>query len=86
MHANFHCYNWAVIGIFIWTDCLRLFFVIYKLILFMIVLHVFTGFLVTSTDKRQLYVTMYAKTRHLSKILIFEFLPAFSLCIIDTQS
>ena len=32
------------------------------------------------------YVTVYAKTRHLSKILIFEFLPAFSLCIIDTPS
>ena len=32
------------------------------------------------------YVTVYAKTRHLSKILIFEFLPAFSLCIIDTSS
>ena len=46
MHGNFHCYNlliWAlsllqllIWGIFIWTDCLRLFIVVYKLnILFM---------------------------------------------------
>ena len=46
-----------VIGIFIGTDCLRLFVVVYKLVLFIIndVLHVFTGF-IAGADKSQLWV------------------------------
>ena len=42
IYANFHCYYGSVIGIFIYfkDDCLRLFVVVYKLVVLMLFMYV----------------------------------------------
>ena len=45
-----------VIGICIWTDCLRLFVVVYNLILLIMYCMCFPAFFVTNADKSQLWV------------------------------